>query len=290
MRGDRVMREDRVQADEFYIGYEAEVPAGVAARLRRVVAAMVVLAIAGACFVLAFHERLLPSRFDFARPHPAEGVLRRAPYPTLDDGARTVLLVGPGKHGAAPVLGSTPDGRVRLQGTTIARRGVEMLEVVPGSVAAVPGETPTAPAPAAPPIGEVVTMTGEIVDSKCFLGVMNPGEGTVHRDCARLCLRGDIPPMLLTRGDDGQELLVLLVSADGSAIGTALAPQAGQAVSVRGRLTTDGPMPRLWTTASWRNSSLPRPLRQGVDGGTLSALPRAQVSPRSRGHFARRSR
>jgi hypothetical protein len=29
-----------------------------------------------------------------------------------------------------------------------------------------------------------MTLTGEIVDSKCYLGVMNPGQGKVHRDCA----------------------------------------------------------------------------------------------------------
>ena len=34
-----------------------------------------------------------------------------------------------------------------------------------------------------------VELTGEIADSKCWLGVMNPGEGTVHRDCARRCLK-----------------------------------------------------------------------------------------------------
>ena len=27
-----------------------------------------------------------------------------------------------------------------------------------------------------------VTLAGEIVDSKCYLGVMNPGNGKVHRD------------------------------------------------------------------------------------------------------------
>jgi hypothetical protein len=239
--------------DEFYIGYETDVPAGVTARLRGVVPSIAALALAVAVGLLVFHERLQPSRFEFGRPHAADGVLHRSPYPMLSDGGRTILLVGPGKHGAGAVLGSTPDGPVRLQGATITRGGVEMLEVVPGSVeargAATTDSTADAIATAVAGTGEVVTLTGEIVDSKCHLGVMNPGEGTVHRDCARLCLRGDIPPMLLTRGRDGQESLVLLVSAEGGAVGTALAGMAGRAVSVRGRLGQHGRRRTLFADA-----------------------------------------
>jgi hypothetical protein len=71
------------------------------------------------------------------------------------------------------------------------------------------------------PRGDDVTGCGEIVDSKCFLGVMNPGEGTVHCDCARVCLRGGIPPMLLIRGARAEEALVLLVDAAGAPVGRA---------------------------------------------------------------------
>ena len=67
------------------------------------------------------------------------------------------------------------------------------------------------------------------MDSKCFFGVMNPGEGTVHRDCARVCLRGGIPPMLLVRGAAAEEALMLLVDATGAPIGRQLADGAGQA-------------------------------------------------------------
>jgi hypothetical protein len=115
-----------------------------------------------------------------------------------------------------------------------------MLEVVPGTIRA-SAATPAPASPVGTPIdGGDVTLTGEIVDSKCFLGVMNPGEQTVHRDCARLCLRGGVPPMLLVRGGMGEEALVLLVSRGGTAMGPALADIAGLPVQVRGRLRRDG--------------------------------------------------
>jgi hypothetical protein len=60
-----------------------------------------------------------------------------------------------------------------------------------------------------------LTLTGEIVDSKCYLGVMNPGNGKVHRDCASRCLSGGIPPLFI---DSLTGKTFLLVGTDGSAL------------------------------------------------------------------------
>ena len=45
--------------------------------------------------------------------------------------------------------------------------------------------------PSYQPLG-AVTLTGEIVDSKCFLGVMNPGNLKPHKACAIRCISGGI--------------------------------------------------------------------------------------------------
>ena len=55
-----------------------------------------------------------------------------------------------------------------------------------------------------------VTLRGEIVDSKCFLGVMVPGAGRTHKECASLCVRGGIPPALFVRDRHGRSALLLL--------------------------------------------------------------------------------
>jgi hypothetical protein len=44
-----------------------------------------------------------------------------------------------------------------------------------------------------------VTLRGEIIDPKCYIGAMKPGGGKTHKACAQLCLSGGIPPMLVTR-------------------------------------------------------------------------------------------
>jgi hypothetical protein len=151
------------------------------------------------------------------------------------DGGR-VWLVGPGKHGAEAMLAHLPDGPVTVRGKRIERGGMQMFEVVEAHGAAAAGE---ARRDSTPRSGATVTLRGEIVDSKCFLGVMNPGEGAVHRDCARRCLSGGIPPMLLVRDGAGREQLVALVSRSGGRI-PELAGLAGSAAEVSGALVRDG--------------------------------------------------
>jgi hypothetical protein len=85
---------------------------------------------------------------------------------------------------------------------------------------------------------ERVVLRGEIVDSKCFLGVMVPGAGNTHRDCASLCLRGGIPPALFVREADGSSSLVLLAGRAG--LGDRAAAVAGEPVQVSGTIERRG--------------------------------------------------
>lgn len=237
--------------DEFYIGYEPVLPPGIRGRLRVFGAWTAAALVAGVVLVLLAHPRLGASRFDYGHPIEVAGIFGRDPYPAVTVDGRRAWLVGRGKHGSDAVLAQAHDGPVRLRGTPIARGAHAMLEVVPGTVAgtnasAGRGGDASAPGPqrheSRTPPGDGaqdVTLAGEIVDSKCFLGVMNPGEGPVHRDCAALCLRGGIPPMLLVRPSPGAETLVLLVSRDGQPMSAPLAPMAGLPVEVRGRLVRD---------------------------------------------------
>jgi hypothetical protein len=223
----------RESDDEFYVGYGDEMPPGVRRGVRAAVIAAACGAAVAAAVVLAASSPLPPSRFEFGIVTEMSGILRRVPYPVLETRAGRVWLVGPGKSGADRLLDGVADGPVTLRGSRIERARHRMLEV-------------HAVDPAVP-----VTLQGEIVDSKCFLGVMNPAEGTVHRDCARRCLSGGIPPMLLVRDGEHREELVLLVTDAGRAIAREVAPGAGMAVDVTGRLIRDGKDFVLYVSA-WR--------------------------------------
>jgi hypothetical protein len=74
-----------------------------------------------------------------------------------------------------------------------------------------------------------VTLRGEIVDGKCWMGVMNPGSGKVHQDCAALCLRGGIPPLFVSGGE-----VYVLAGDGGKAFGPRAAMLAARPVEIRG--------------------------------------------------------
>ena len=97
-----------------------------------------------------------------------------------------------------------------------------MIEVEPASLRSKASEaTSVEPTALARAVGQggTVELTGEIVDSKCFLGVMVPGSGKTHKDCASLCLRGGIPPALYVQDRAGHSSLLLLAGPSGEPIG-----------------------------------------------------------------------
>jgi hypothetical protein len=81
-----------------------------------------------------------------------------------------------------------------------------------------------------------VSLVGEIVDTKCHFGVMNPGSGKVHRDCAVRCISGGIPPGLLVRDRDGKLQTILLAGADGRELHREIVDYAAEPVRVHGTL------------------------------------------------------
>jgi hypothetical protein len=236
--------------DEFYIGYEPEMPALLAARIRATAIAIVALSVLLATVFVTAQNRFEEGRFDFGHPEMFEGQIVEHPFPALeveDAGAtRVYWLVGPGKHGASELVRGLDGGRVRLSGTPITRDDDRMIEVVPDSVVtrAVADASRT-------PLRTIGTtsLEGEIVDSKCYLGVMKPGRGPTHRDCAVRCLLGSIPPMLVTK-EAGATRRIPLVVKDSAALRETLPFLAARPVRVRGTLLERGPQLFLSTETS----------------------------------------
>jgi hypothetical protein len=221
--------------EEFYIGYEPEMPSGLAPRIRATAVALVTSAMVLAGVLVTAQHRFADGLFAYGHEQWFEGRIVERPYPALDVSAderdvRWFWLVGPGKHGAADFVKGLDGRRVRLAGSLIEREGERMIEVVPATLTTTSSE-PSAVAPLNT-IGPA-RLDGEIVDSKCHLGVMKPGEGPTHRDCAVRCLLGSIPPMLVIR-DGGHTRRVPLVVTDGPDFSEALPALAGGPVRVHG--------------------------------------------------------
>ena len=82
------------------------------------------------------------------------------------------------------------------------------------------------------------TLEGEIVDPKCFFGVMNPSSKAVHRSCAIRCISGLIPPLLAIR-ENGQFVdYYFLHGSEMQSIAQAVLPYVGIPVKVSGQVAT----------------------------------------------------
>ena len=230
---------------DFYVGYLPNAPTSLARFLRKVVVALGMLAAVVALLLVTGQRPFANSAFEYGKVRSFEGMVTLKPYPTLlvarpgetgpSDARSEYLLVAPGKHGADDLVAGFDGKQVRLQGPLIYRDGKTMVEIAPGSIVATGGAVADQE-----PLRDLgpATISGEIVDSKCYLGVMNPGLGKVHRDCAARCLSGGIPPIFVS-AERGQQYL--LVDTNGNALGRdALREFIAEPISVEGELLQRG--------------------------------------------------
>jgi hypothetical protein len=213
---------------EFFVGY-LPMPAGLKRTIRRVVIALGGLAIGAAAILIAGQQPFAAANFDFHQYREFRGTLIAQPSPALAIPGQGVpwLLAGPGKHGVGE-MGFLDGQEVKLTGERIIRGDDHMIELVPGSLTA-GGKGVAVQEPEN--LGEV-QLTGEIVDSKCYFGVMNPGAGKVHRDCATRCISGGIPPAFLVRHSSGNIVTLLLANRKRE-----LLDHVAEPVTIRGRLS-----------------------------------------------------
>lgn len=245
-------------ADEFYIGYQPQAPAALGRRVRLVVALLFVLLLGASAALSSGHRRLGAASFEFGVERSFRGIVKERPFPllmVLRPGLQRGVaefsrypLVAPGKFGAAELMAEVADEVVELRGTLIYRDGKTMIEVVPGSIEST-GKIEAQAGIGMDPV-DTVRLRGEIVDSKCFLGVMNPGDLRTHRPCAIRCLSGGIPPVLCVRDATGRATYFLLARPDLTSLNADILDRVAEPVEVFGQATRWGDLDILLTRAS----------------------------------------
>lgn len=244
--------------DEFYVGYAPKPPERLRRTIVRIVIALNAIALVLAVLLVLGQKHFAASAFEFQQFREFEGVLQEHPYPSLlvrRPGAAEgtlpfsrYLLVAPGKHGASSVVSGLDGRKVRIRGSLIYREGNTMIELASGA-APVAEEAASNRVATASDLGQV-TLSGEIVDSKCYLGVMNPGSGKVHRDCAVRCISGGIPPAFSVKDAEGRPKILLLAGADGRQLNREVLDFVAEPITIRGRLTRSGETYILWAEPS----------------------------------------
>jgi hypothetical protein len=228
--------------DEFYIGWMRDSPSRTAARTRGAVLLLLGLGVLVACLAASGQGAFDRGTFEYGVERDFEGLLIERPYPLLvvpsPDGNRPTAhyLVKFGKHGAADLVAGL-DGRIgRLTGSAIYNDSQHMIEVHRVQPVAAPNGALAALASAEEqPLG-TWTLAGEIVDSKCHLGVMKPGRGRPHKECAVRCISGGIPPVLRVTSPDGRAVYLSLVGDDGRAVNREVLPWVAEPVEITGRV------------------------------------------------------
>lgn len=227
--------------DDFYIGWQAAAPSDLARCVaRRVMVLIAATMVVGVVLALS-HAPPSSARFEFGVVRSFTGRLEHIPYPTLvvarpgaaERSSSRWLLTVFGKRGAEGATAPLDGHDVRFEGSLIHRDGVTMVELLPETIVDL---GPASPPASLAPQGGRVRLEGEIVDAKCFLGVMKPGDLKTHRACAARCISGGVPPVLLVRDDEGRATYHLLVDEDGGAVNERVLHLVAEPIAVEGRL------------------------------------------------------
>ncbi len=235
--------------DEFYVGYLPQAPTGIGHHIRRVVVLLLLLLAAVAVLLVTSQNSFPVATFEYLEYRHFEGTLIERPYPLLlvdrpgqatDSVAQRspYWLVSFGKHGGGAALRGLDGHRLRLRGALIYRDNQTMLELEEGAAVEDLG-----PASISAPLNRSYgrqRLRGEIVDSKCYLGLMKPGHGKPHRGCAVRCISGGIPPVFVLRDENGPAAYLQLVGEDGRAMHGEILDYVAEPLEIEGEVIRRG--------------------------------------------------
>lgn len=198
--------------DPFYVGY---LPASQKHRTAMIfVICLISIWILLASLLIVLSQRSPGvATWDNSNEQTWSGLLINTPYPMLVTKEETLLVVSMGKAGAHKQLEPFFGTHVKIMGYVLQREGRRMIELSPDGVH--PELIQNVIQIDKPELEfleeEPSIYTGEIIDGKCFLGAMKPGDGFAHRSCAILCLKGGLPPMFVSEQDSNEALYPLII-------------------------------------------------------------------------------
>jgi len=236
--------------DEFYVGY-LPLPAGFKRFLMVLLPVLAVGALVLSVVMTSQQNDPGTGTWDLSETVTIEGTYQSSPYPMLlvaDDTSqepRQILLVTMGKIGGRGLDLPEDGGAFSVTGYPIERGDGAVLLTIETPESDIKTLTASVTEPELQALGPK-TLVGQIIDPKCYFGAMKPGEGKVHKACATLCIKGGIPPMLMTTDMEGERNYYLLLDEDGGGITgkrlDALLPYVADPVKIAGEVGQIGGM------------------------------------------------
>ena len=237
---------------EFYIGWMPKAPTSFVKHVKKVLLILFPVALLIGYLLSTSQKKFSTANFEFGKTTEVKGVYYNNPVPMLrifdkNNLSITLPLVGYGKHGAETAImelekekGVSLNGKeVKLKGTLIYGDGKTLLQIDKNDNPIVNIGAESSIQLEQKDLG-TQTIRGEIIDPKCYFGVMKPGEGKVHRDCAIRCILGSIPPVLHVQNEKGESNYYLIVGPNGEKMNDTVQDFVAEPVSIDARVIQQG--------------------------------------------------
>ncbi len=228
--------------EEFYIGWIGSAPDSFAAFIKKYILLLLLIVIVLGVLLSLSQKKFGTGNFEFGTLTQVKGIYFNKPVPNIkvingkdiwgNANYITVPLIGFGKHGADGTIAdiekekniSLNGKEVTLKGTLLYNDGKLLMQVDANDQPLVNAASATISADLLPKQKDlgVLDVKGEIVDPKCFFGVMKPGEGKPHKDCAIRCILGGIPPLLKVTDNERKQNYYLIVGPNGEKLNEAV--------------------------------------------------------------------
>lgn len=231
---------------EFFVGWNDETPKSYSRTGKRFFF-VVLLAMLAIGAIYSISERgFIDSYFEYGTLTEKTGFIVKEPVwglRTLENGqVKTIPLVGFGKFGPDQALEGIINKISEFEGKEVTIRGTLFyykeriwMELTEGAQSLINYQEMEDPVRKVSILGDK-TLSGEIVDPKCFFGVMNPADKAVHRSCAVRCISGGGPPVLAIR--EGGEFVdyYFLVEEEGNPLNQEILAFVGIPVKLSGNV------------------------------------------------------
>ncbi len=241
-----------MENDDFYIGYNDQQPNSIMKFVKSkvfIIGAIIIVA----ALIFGFSQNTSNNgSFELGSLTEIEGVLHETPYPILrmnlaDNTTKDVLLLGYGKMGAEKGLEEIANGtayqnlKLKVKGTLIYYDGKTLFQLEPNlkEKYEVLGTAKKEQQLSKTALGSI-SLTGEVIDPKCYFGVMKPGRGKIHRSCGIRCISGGIPPVFITFNENGESNYFLITDKDGKPANQMVLDYVGKTSVLKGELVQVG--------------------------------------------------
>ena len=227
--------------DEFYINY-APLPSSYKRFLIQFIPLFMLGAVLFGLILPGWHNQFNSGKINGSVE--LEGLLVGEPVPHLivprpGDVSSSVpfsryILSGLGKTSPSASVLEQLDKWVKLKGTMVSRNHLSVIAVRSAEAIDAP-ENVTINPDRNTSLGEY-SLTGEILDGKCYPGIMKPGQSKTHKACAIRCISGGVPAVFRVENNRNDVMYFLLADKQGQAVNDRILDLVADPIRITGNV------------------------------------------------------